>query len=225
MKKLKIMSAILAVIMTFGLCACGKDGGNSPSDAPTTSATTVAPSDTATTTAAAADEFITTGKSVKITIPKLENTVKIDKAKFGVIKDITDKGFYTNSYHVDVREKIDAFDKLAFEAEFQSISTGGCISYIEIPNMTKNLTALRQLITFMYENISYSEWNTKSDYCHKCGFDEEIVLNDNLEWECPQCGNKDKNHLTVVRRTCGYLGSEFWNEGRTKDIQARVTHL
>lgn len=150
---------------------------------------------------------------------------EIDKANYGEIKDITDKGFYTNSYHVDVREKIDAFEKLAFESEFQPISSGGCISYIEIPNMKNNLEALRQLIKFMYNNISYSEWNTKSDYCHKCGFDGEIQISEDLQWVCPQCGNKDKKHLTVVRRTCGYLGSNFWGEGRTRDIKNRVTHL
>lgn len=149
----------------------------------------------------------------------------IDKSKFGSIKDITDKEYYTNSYHVDVREEIDAFDKLKFESQFQLISTGGCISYVEIPNMAKNLEALEELIKFMYDNISYSEWNTKSDYCHKCGFDGEIIINDNLEWECPQCGNKDRNHLTVVRRTCGYLGSQWWSDGRTRDIKNRVTHL
>lgn len=149
----------------------------------------------------------------------------IDKAKFGDIKDITDKGYYTNSYHVDVRENIDAFDKLIFESEFQPISSGGCISYIEIPNMAKNIEALKQLIPFMYDNISYSEWNTKSDYCHKCGFDGEIIINDNLEWECPNCGNKDQSQMNVTRRTCGYLGEQFWGEGRTKDIKNRVVHL
>ncbi len=150
---------------------------------------------------------------------------EIDRATYGNIKDITDKGFYTNSYHVDVREEINAFDKLAFESEFQPISSGGCISYIEIPNMTNNIEALKQMIKFMYNNISYSEWNTKSDYCHKCGFDGEIQINNNLEWVCPQCGNKDRKHMTVVRRTCGYLGSNFWGEGRTRDIKNRVTHL
>lgn len=149
----------------------------------------------------------------------------IDKAKFGEIEDVTDKGYYTNSYHVDVREKIDAFSKLLFESEYQPISTGGCISYIEIPNMTKNIEALRELIKFMYENIQYSEWNTKSDYCHKCGFDGEVKIDDNLNWVCPQCGNSDKNHLTVIRRTCGYLGEQWWSDGRTRDIKNRVTHL
>lgn len=128
---------------------------------------------------------------------------KIDKAKFGVIKDITDKGYYTNSYHVDVREEIDAFSKLSFENEFQRKSTGGCISYVEIPNMSKNIEALYQIIEFIYDNIQYAEFNTKSDYCHVCGFDQEILLNKDGEWECPQCGNKDHSKMNVTRRTCG----------------------
>ena len=150
---------------------------------------------------------------------------KIDKERFGTIKDITDKGYYTNSYHVDVREKIDAFDKLSFESEFQKISTGGCISYIEIPNMQHNLDALETAVKFIYDNIQYAEFNTKSDYCHECGFDGEIIINDDNEWECPQCGNKDHNKMNVTRRTCGYLGENFWNEGKTKEIKARVLHL
>ena len=150
---------------------------------------------------------------------------RIDKERFGSIKDVTDKGFYTNSYHVDVREKIDAFEKLKFESQFQPISSGGCISYVEIPNMEKNLDALRELIKFIYENIQYAEFNTKSDYCHVCGFDGEIIINDDNEWECPNCGNKDKTKMNVTRRTCGYLGENFWNVGKTKEIKARVTHL
>ncbi len=150
---------------------------------------------------------------------------RIDKEKFGTIKDVTDKGFYTNSYHVDVREKIDAFEKLKFESEFQDMSTGGAISYIEIPNMSKNITALESVVKFIYENIQYAEFNTKSDYCHVCGFDGEIVLNKDNEWECPNCGNKDHNKMTVVRRTCGYLGENFWNVGKTKEIKQRVLHL
>lgn len=150
---------------------------------------------------------------------------RIDKEKFGTIQDVTDKGYYTNSYHVDVREKIDAFEKLSFESEFQSISTGGAISYIEIPNMKDNLTALEDVVKFIYDNIQYAEFNTKSDYCHVCGFDGEIIINDNLEWECPNCGNKDKNKMNVTRRTCGYLGENFWNEGKTKEIKSRVLHL
>ena len=150
---------------------------------------------------------------------------RIDKDKFGVIKDVTDKGYYTNSYHVDVREEIDAFEKLSFESKFQNISTGGAISYVEIPNMRHNLEALEELVKFIYENIQYAEFNTKSDYCHVCGFDGEIVINDNLEWECPSCGNKDKSKMNVTRRTCGYLGENFWNEGKTKEIKSRVLHL
>lgn len=150
---------------------------------------------------------------------------RIDKEKFGEIKDVTDKGYYTNSYHVDVREPIDAFKKLAFESEFQKISSGGAISYIEIPNMKNNLKALEDLVKFIYDNIQYAEFNTKSDYCHVCGFDGEIIINDKLEWECPNCGNKDKNKMNVTRRTCGYLGENFWNEGKTKEIKSRVLHL
>jgi anaerobic ribonucleoside-triphosphate reductase len=150
---------------------------------------------------------------------------RIDKQKYGTIKDITDKGYYTNSYHVDVREKIDAFDKLSFESEFQKLSTGGAISYIEIPNMSKNIDALESVVKFIYDNIQYAEFNTKSDYCHECGFDGEIIINKDNEWECPNCGNKDHSKLTVVRRTCGYLGENFWNAGKTKEIKQRVMHL
>ncbi len=150
---------------------------------------------------------------------------RIDKERFGTIKDITDKGYYTNSYHVDVREKIDAFEKLKFESEFQNISTGGCISYIEIPNMSKNIDALEAVVKFIYDNIQYAEFNTKSDYCHECGFDGEILINKDNEWECPNCGNKDHSKMTVVRRTCGYLGENFWNVGKTKEIKQRVMHL
>ena len=150
---------------------------------------------------------------------------KIDKERFGTIEDVTDKGYYTNSYHVDVREKIDAFDKLKFESEFQKISSGGAISYIEIPNMQNNLEALRSVVKFIYDNIQYAEFNTKSDYCHVCGFDGEIKINENNEWECPNCGNKDHSKMTVVRRTCGYLGENFWNAGKTKEIKQRVLHL
>ncbi len=150
---------------------------------------------------------------------------RIDKQRFGTIKDITDKGYYTNSYHVDVREKIDAFDKLAFESDFQKISSGGAISYVEIPNMQNNISALEEVVKFIYDNIQYAEFNTKSDFCHVCGFDGEIIINDNNEWECPNCGNKDHSKMTVVRRTCGYLGENFWNAGKTKEIKQRVLHL
>ena len=148
-----------------------------------------------------------------------------DKKRFGEIKDVTDKGYYTNSFHVDVREEISVFEKFDFESEFQSLSTGGCISYAEIPNMTNNIEAVLTMIKYIYDHIQYAEFNTKSDYCSKCGFDGEILLNDGNEWYCPNCGNKDKSTLTVVRRTCGYLGENFWNEGRTKEIKARVLHI
>lgn len=150
---------------------------------------------------------------------------RIDAKKFGIIKDVTDKGYYTNSYHVDVREKIDAFSKFTFESQFQTISSGGAISYVEIPNMRHNLEALEEIVKFIYDNIQYAEFNTKSDYCHVCGFDGEIIINDNLEWECPQCHNKDHSKMNVTRRTCGYLGENFWNVGKTKEINARVLHI
>lgn len=150
---------------------------------------------------------------------------RIDKQKFGDIKDVTDKGYYTNSYHVDVREKIDAFSKFKFESQFQKISSGGAISYVEIPNMRNNLEALEEIVKFIYDNIQYAEFNTKSDYCHVCGYDGEIIINDDLEWECPQCHNKDHNKMNVTRRTCGYLGENFWNVGKTKEINARVLHI
>lgn len=150
---------------------------------------------------------------------------EIDKKRFGEIPDVTDKGYYTNSYHVDVREKIDAFEKFRFESQFQKISSGGAISYVEIPNMRHNLEALEDVVRFIYDNIQYAEFNTKSDYCHVCGYDGEIIINDDLEWECPQCHNKDKNKMNVTRRTCGYLGENFWNVGKTKEINARTLHL
>ena len=150
---------------------------------------------------------------------------RIDKERFGTIKDITDKGYYTNSYHVDVREPIDAFSKFKFESQFQPISSGGFISYVEIPNMKKNPTAIEDVVRFIYDNIQYAEFNTKSDYCQVCGFDGEIQINDNLEWECPQCHNKDQSKMNVTRRTCGYLGENFWNVGKTKEIKSRVLHL
>ena len=150
---------------------------------------------------------------------------RIDRERFGEIADVTDKGYYTNSYHVDVREKIDAFSKFQFESQFQVISSGGAISYVEIPNMRHNLEALEEIVKFIDDNIQYAEFNTKSDYCHVCGFDGEIKINENLEWECPQCGNKDHAKMNVTRRTCGYLGENFWNVGKTKEINARVLHI
>lgn len=149
----------------------------------------------------------------------------IDRRRFGEIKDVTDKGYYTNSYHVDVRENITVFDKFDFESQFQKLSTGGMISYAEIPNMNHNLEAVETLVRYIYDHIMYAEFNTKSDYCHNCGFDGEIKVNENNQWECPNCHNTNKDKLTVIRRTCGYLGENFWNEGRTKEINARVLHI
>ena len=150
---------------------------------------------------------------------------RIDKERFGTIPDVTDKGYYTNSYHVDVREDIDAFSKFTFESQFQKISSGGCISYVEIPNMRHNLEALKDVVRFIYDNIQYAEFNTKSDYCQVCGYDGEIIVNEDNEWECPVCHNKDHAKMNVTRRTCGYLGENFWNEGKTKEIASRVLHL
>ena len=150
---------------------------------------------------------------------------EIDRKKFGEVKDVTDKGYYTNSYHIDVREKIDAFSKFKFESQFQKISSGGSISYVEIPNMRHNLEALEDVVRFIYENIQYAEFNTKSDYCHVCGYDGEIMINKKLERECPQCHNKNKNKMNVTRRTCRYLGENFWNVGKSKEINSRVLHL
>lgn len=149
----------------------------------------------------------------------------LDRARFGEIEDVTDKGYYTNSYHVNVREEIDVFEKFDFEAEFQKKSTGGCISYAEIPNLNQNLDAVEAMIQYIYDHITYAEFNTKSDYCHDCGYDGEIKVNDDNQWECPQCHNKNRDRLTVIRRTCGYLGENFWNEGRTKEIKDRVLHI
>ncbi len=145
--------------------------------------------------------------------------------RFGVIKGITNRDYITNSYHVPVFEEIDAFTKLKLESEFQNLSPGGAISYIETPNLQNNLDAVIEVIKFIYDNIMYAELNTKSDYCQKCGFDGEILLNDDLEWYCPQCGNKDHDTLNVARRTCGYIGTKFWNRGRTQEIKERVLHL
>ena len=150
---------------------------------------------------------------------------RIDKEKYGDIPNVTDKGYYTNSYHVDVREPIDAFSKIAFESEFQNKSLGGAISYVEIPNLVNNVEAVEELLRFIYDNIQYGEFNTKSDYCHVCGYDGEILINEDNEWECPQCHNKDHGKMNVTRRTCGYLGENFWNTGKTKEIKSRVLHL
>ena len=147
------------------------------------------------------------------------------KERFGTIEGITDRKYITNSYHIPVFEEIDAFTKLKIESEFQRLSPGGAISYVETPNLQNNLEVVMQLIRFIYDNIMYAELNTKSDYCQKCGFDGEILVNEDLEWYCPNCGNKDHNTLNVARRTCGYIGSNFWNKGRTQEIKERVLHI
>ena len=149
----------------------------------------------------------------------------IDREKYGVIENVTDKGYYTNSYHVDVREKINAFEKFRFESAFQDLSLGGAISYAEMPDMTHNPEALEVMVRYLYDNILYAEFNTKSDVCHVCGFDGEMVINEDMEWECPQCHNKDRSRMNVTRRTCGYLGENFWNDGKTREIKSRVLHL
>ena len=148
--------------------------------------------------------------------------------RFGIVEGVTDKGYITNSYHVNVTEEIDAFSKLKFEAQFQALSTGGAVSYVEVPNMQNNLDAVISVIQFIYDNIMYAELNTKSDYCQKCGYDGEIqIVNDNgkLVWECPNCGNRDQDTMNVARRTCGYIGTQYWNQGRTEEIKERVLHL
>ena len=147
------------------------------------------------------------------------------KQRFGTIEGITDRNYITNSYHVPVFEEIDAFKKLKLESEFQRLSPGGAISYIETPNLQDNIEAVIEVIKFIYNNIMYAELNTKSDYCQECGFDGEILIDENLEWYCPNCGNRNHDTLNVARRTCGYIGSQFWNKGRTQEIKERVIHL
>lgn len=147
------------------------------------------------------------------------------RERFGKIKGITDRDYITNSYHVPVFEEIDAFTKLKLESEFQELSPGGAISYIETPNLTNNLDAVMEVIKFIYDNIMYAELNTKSDYCQECGYEGEILLDDDLEWYCPNCGNRDHDKLNVARRTCGYIGTNFWNKGRTQEIKERVIHI
>ena len=147
------------------------------------------------------------------------------KERFGIVKGITDRDYITNSYHVPVFEEIDAFSKLKLESEFQKLSPGGAVSYVETPNLQNNLDAVLELINYIYENIMYAELNTKSDYCQECGFDGEILIDDNLEWYCPNCGNRNHSTLNVARRTCGYIGSNFWNKGRTQEIKERVLHV
>ena len=149
--------------------------------------------------------------------------------RFGIIPGVTDRNYITNSYHVNVREKIDAFTKLKFESEFQKLSPGGAISYVEVPNMQDNIPAVLQVMKFIYDNIMYAELNTKSDYCQVCGYDGEIQIVENehgkLIWRCPKCGNEDQDKMNVARRTCGYIGTQFWNQGRTQEIKERVLHL
>lgn len=152
------------------------------------------------------------------------------KNRFGVIEDITDKDYITNSYHVPVFEEINAFDKLSLEAKFQKLSPGGAISYVEVPDLTHNIPIIMQLIQFIYENIMYAELNTKSDYCSVCGYDGEIKIvtdecSGKLVWECPKCGNRDQAKMSVARRTCGYIGANYWNQGRTQEIKERVLHI
>ena len=149
---------------------------------------------------------------------------------FGVIEGVTDKNYITNSYHVHVTEEINAFEKLKFESQFQPLSPGGAISYVEVPNMQHNIEAVLAVMEYIYDNIMYAELNTKSDYCQICGYDGEIQIVDEegsgkLVWECPNCGNRNQDKMSVARRTCGYIGTQFWNQGRTQEIKERVLHL
>ena len=150
------------------------------------------------------------------------------RGSFGIIEGITDKSYITNSYHIHVTEDINAFDKLQFESQFQRLSPGGAISYIEVPDMQGNLDAVLEVMKFIYDHIMYAELNTKSDYCQCCGFDGEIVTveeDGKLVWECPNCGNRDQTKMNIARRTCGYIGTQYWNQGRTAEIRDRVLHL
>ena len=164
--------------------------------------------------------------------PMESTTYKFAKClqkRFGIIEGVTDKNYITNSYHVHVSEEIDAFKKLKFEADFQKLSPGGAISYIEVPNMQNNIPAVLSVMKFIYDNIMYAELNTKSDYCECCGYDGEILIKEDeagkLQWECPNCSNMDQDKMFVARRTCGYIGTQFWNQGRTQEIKDRVLHL
>ena len=158
-----------------------------------------------------------------------ENTIyrfcRLDKKNFGIIENVTDKLYYTNSYHVNVTEEIDAFSKLKYESQFHKISSGGCISYVETPNMNKNIEALESIINFIYHNIQYAEINSRPDVCYKCGFRGEMSNNEEFEWFCPNCGNDDESEMQVMRRTCGYIGANFWSKGRTQEIKERVVHI
>ena len=164
--------------------------------------------------------------------PMESTTYKFAKClqkRFGIIPNVTDHNYITNSYHINVREKIDAFSKLKFESKFQKLSPGGAISYVEVPNMQQNIPAVISVMKFIYDNIMYAELNTKSDYCEVCGYDGEIKIveeeSGKLVWECPKCGNRDQDKMSVARRTCGYIGTQFWNQGRTQEIRDRVLHL
>ena len=164
--------------------------------------------------------------------PLESTTYKFSKClqkRFGKIAGVTDKNYITNSYHVHVTEQINAFDKLKFESQFQKLSPGGAISYVEVPDMQNNIPAVLKVMQYIYENIMYAELNTKSDYCQECGYDGEIqIITDEegkLVWVCPHCGNRDQDTLNVARRTCGYIGTQFWNQGRTQEIKERVLHL
>lgn len=157
-----------------------------------------------------------------------EKFAKCLQKRFGVIEGVTDHDYVTNSYHINVREKIDAFEKLSIEAQYQKLSPGGQISYIECADLTNNIPAVLEVIKFIYDNIMYAELNTKSDYCQVCGYEHEIEIIDEdgeLKWRCPNCGNEDQNKMNVSRRTCGYIGSQFWNQGRTEEIKDRYVHL
>lgn len=149
--------------------------------------------------------------------------------RFGVIEGVTDKNYITNSYHVHVTEEINAFDKLKFEAQFQNLSPGGAVSYVEVPNMENNIEAVLEVMKFIYHNIMYAEMNTKSDYCQVCDFSGQIQIEKDddgkLIWKCPNCGNTNQDKMNVARRTCGYIGTQYWNQGRTQEIQERVLHL
>ena len=163
--------------------------------------------------------------------PMESTTYKFAKClqkRFGIIKGVTDKNYITNSYHIHVTEPVNAFDKLKFESEFQKLSPGGAISYIEVPNMQNNIPAVLDVMKYIYDNIMYAELNTKSDYCQVCGYNGEIkIVEDDgkLVWECPSCGNREQSKMNVARRTCGYIGTQFWNQGRTEEIRDRVLHL
>ena len=165
---------------------------------------------------------------------QLESTTykfaKCLQKRFGIIEGVTVRNYITNSYHVHVTEEINAFDKLKFEAQFQAMSPGGAISYVEVPNMQNNIEAVLSVMKYIYDNIMYAELNTKSDYCQCCGYDGEIKIveeegSGKLVWECPNCGNRDQDQMSVARRTCGYIGTQFWNQGRTQEIKERVLHL